>query len=195
MSGKEGSFEATDLFRRMKGERTKPSEFTMVSLLNACACLGALRQGEWIHDYIVKDNFALNAIVVTAIIDGAPSLAMNGRENEAVQLFSMLESSNGKPDHISFLGVLTACNRGGMVDRETDYFLLMTETIKIELSIEHYSCMVDVLDRAGLLEETEELIRSIPVNPGAVILGGLYSPLQEVRKIEMAKRAVKHVTD
>jgi hypothetical protein len=42
--------------------------------------------------------------------------------------------------------------------------------------------MVDVLDRAGLLEETEELIRSMPVNPGAVIWGGLYSPLQEVRK-------------
>jgi pentatricopeptide repeat protein len=179
----------------------------MVSLLNACACLGALGQGEWIHDYIWKNNFALNAIIVTAIIDGAPSvdkalqvfesapkkalscwnslllgLAMNGRENEAVQLFSMLESSNCKPDHVSFLGVLTACNQGGMVDRETDYFLLMTKTIKIELSIEHYSCMVDVLDRAGLLEETEELIRSMPVNPGAVIWGGLYSPLQEVRK-------------
>jgi hypothetical protein len=107
---------------------------------------------------------------------------MNGRENEAVQLFSMLESSNCKPDHVSFLGVLTACNQGGMVDRETDYFLLMTKTIKIELSIEHYSCMVDVLDRAGLLEETEELIRSMPVNPGAVIWGGLYSPLQELRK-------------
>jgi len=206
--GKGRFFEATDLFRRMKEERTKPSELvTMVSLLNACACLGALGQGEWIHDYIWKNNFALNAIIVTAIIDGAPSvdkalqvfesapkkalscwnslllgLAMNGRENEAVQLFSMLESSNCKPDHVSFLGVLTACNQGGMVDRETDYFLLMTKTIKIELSIEHYSCMVDVLDRAGLLEETEELIRSMPVNPGAVIWGGLYSPLQEVRK-------------
>ncbi|KAG6785976.1 hypothetical protein POTOM_007567 [Populus tomentosa] len=130
--GKGRFFEATDLFRRMKEERTKPSELTMVSLLNACACLGALGQGEWIHDYIVKNNFALNAIVVTAIIDG---LAMNGRENEAVQLFSMLESSNCKPDHVSFLGVMTACDHG---------------------------------DRAGLLEETEELIRSMPVNPEAM---------------------------
>ena len=72
--GKGRFFEATDLFRRMKEERTKPSELTMASLLNACACLGALRQGEWIHDYIVKNNFALNAIVVTEIIDGAPSV-------------------------------------------------------------------------------------------------------------------------
>ncbi|KAJ6938911.1 pentatricopeptide repeat-containing protein [Populus alba x Populus x berolinensis] len=119
-------------------------------------------------------------------------LAMNGRENEAVHLFSMLESSNCKPDHVSFLGVLTACNHGGMVNRETDYFLLMTKTFKIELSIEHYSCMVDVLDRAGLLEETEELIRSMPVNPSAVILGGGGG---EYGKIEMAKRAAKHVTE
>jgi pentatricopeptide repeat protein len=73
--GKGRFFEATDLFRRMKEERTKPSELvTMVSLLNACACLGALGQGEWIHDYIGKNNFALNAIIVTAIIDGAPSV-------------------------------------------------------------------------------------------------------------------------
>ncbi|KAJ6412407.1 hypothetical protein OIU84_005455 [Salix udensis] len=62
-------FEAMELFGRMQEERIKPSEFTMASLLNACACLGALRQGEWIHDYIVKNNFALNSIVITAIID------------------------------------------------------------------------------------------------------------------------------
>ncbi|KAG6783976.1 hypothetical protein POTOM_009658 [Populus tomentosa] len=56
--GKGRFVEATDLFRRMKEERTKLSELTMVSLLNACACLGALRQGEWIHDYTVKNSFA-----------------------------------------------------------------------------------------------------------------------------------------
>ncbi|KAL3592636.1 hypothetical protein D5086_011276 [Populus alba] len=146
-------FEAMELFSRMQEEGIKPSEFTMVSLLNACACLGALRQGEWIHDYIVKNNFALNSIVITAIIDmyskcgsidkalqvfkSAPKkglscwnslilgLAMSGRGDEAVRLFSTLESSNLKPDHVSFIGVLTACSHAGMVDRAKDYFLLM----------------------------------------------------------------------
>ncbi|CAK7346678.1 unnamed protein product [Dovyalis caffra] len=216
-------FEAMELFSRMQEERIKPSEFTMVSLLNTCACLGALRQGEWIHDYIVQNNFELNVIVVTAIIDmyskcgsidkalqvfkSAPKkglscwnslilgLAMNGRENEAVRLFSMLESSNFRPDYVSFLGVLTSCNHGGMVDRAKDYFLLMTETYKIEPSIKHYSCMVDVLGRAGLLEEAEGLIRSMPVNPDAVIWGSLLSSCMKYGNIEMAKRAAKHANE
>ncbi|XP_011044784.1 PREDICTED: pentatricopeptide repeat-containing protein At2g42920, chloroplastic [Populus euphratica] len=216
-------FEAMELFSRMQEEGIKPCEFTMVSLLNACACLGALRQGEWIHDYIVKKNFALNSIVITAIIDmyskcgsidkalqvfkSAPKkglscwnslilgLAMSGRGDEAVRLFSMLESSNLKPDHVSFIGVLTACSHAGMVDRAKDYFLLMSETYKIEPSIKHYSCMVDVLGRAGLLEEAEELIRSMPVNPDAIIWGSLLSSCREYGNIEMAKLAAKRVNE
>lgn len=58
--------EAFDLFGEMQKEKIKPSEFTMVSLLNASAQLGAIRQGEWIHEYIRKNHIQLNPIVVTA---------------------------------------------------------------------------------------------------------------------------------
>lgn len=215
--------EAFRLFSKMQEERIKPNEFTMVSLLNACACLGAIKQGEWIHDYMVKKNFDLNCIVVTAIIDMYSKcgsidkavqvfksahkkglscwnsiilgLAMNGHENEAIQIFSMLESSNFKPDNVSFIGVLTACNHSGMVDKAKDYFLLMTEKYKMKPSIKHYGCMVDVLGRAGLLEEAEELIRSMPVNPDDIIWGSLLSASRKYGNIETAKRAAKHVTE
>ncbi|KAF2290663.1 hypothetical protein GH714_014921 [Hevea brasiliensis] len=177
--------EALELFHKMQEDRIKPSEFTMVSLLNACACLGAIRQGEWIHDYMVKNKFELNAIVVTAIIDmyskcgsinkalqmfkSAPKglscwnstilgLAMNGQDNEAFQLFSLLESSNLKPDHVSFIGVLTAC-------------------------------------RVGLLEEAEELIRSMPMDPDAIIWGSLLWSCCKYGNIEMANRAAKHLIE
>ncbi|KAK8487330.1 hypothetical protein V6N12_005457 [Hibiscus sabdariffa] len=58
--------EAMKLFREMQGEKIRPSEFTVVSLLNASACLGAITQGKWIHDYILNQNFQLNLILVTA---------------------------------------------------------------------------------------------------------------------------------
>ncbi|KAJ9147144.1 hypothetical protein P3X46_029336 [Hevea brasiliensis] len=215
--------EALELFHKMQEDRIKPSEFTMVSLLNACACLGAIRQGEWIHDYMVKNKFELNAIVVTAIIDmyskcgsinkalqmfkSAPKkglscwnstilgLAMNGQDNEAFQLFSLLESSNLKPDHVSFIGVLTACNHSGLVDKAKDYFLLMKERYKIKPSIKHYSCMVDVLGRVGLLEEAEELIRSMPMDPDTIIWGSLLWSCCKYGNIEMANRAAKHLIE
>ncbi|CAI9784346.1 unnamed protein product [Fraxinus pennsylvanica] len=59
-----------DLFSKMH-EKIRPSEFTLMSMLNACAKLGALEQWEWIHDYIyiTKNNIELNVIVVAAIMD------------------------------------------------------------------------------------------------------------------------------
>ncbi|KAB8714923.1 hypothetical protein FH972_026405 [Carpinus fangiana] len=213
--------EALELFCKMQEAGIGPSEFTMVSLLNACARLGALRQGEWIHDYIRKNDFDMNIIVTTAIIDmyckcgsiekarqafeAAPTkglscwnsmilgLAMNGDAEEALHLFSKLQSMNLKPDDVSFVGVLTACNHSGMVDRASFFFKLMTDTYKIKPSIKHYSCMVDVLGRGRLLEEAEELIRSMPVDPDAIIWGSLLSACTKHRNIEMAKRAAKHV--
>ncbi|KAK3222783.1 hypothetical protein Dsin_009808 [Dipteronia sinensis] len=61
--------EALELFGEMQKHKIRPSEFTMVSLLNACAKLGAIRRGEWLHAFLSKNNFDLNSIVVTAIID------------------------------------------------------------------------------------------------------------------------------
>ncbi|RXH67709.1 hypothetical protein DVH24_027856 [Malus domestica] len=61
--------EALDLFGKMQMERIRPSEFTMVSLLNASAQLGAIGQGEWILEYIKKNGIQTNGIVVTAIIN------------------------------------------------------------------------------------------------------------------------------
>ncbi|XP_031256660.1 pentatricopeptide repeat-containing protein At2g42920, chloroplastic [Pistacia vera] len=214
---------ALELFHEMQEQKINPTEFTMVSLLNACAKLGAIKQGEWIHFFLRKNNFELNSIVVTAIIDmyckcGSPDkalqvfktvpkkglscwnsmilgLAMNGYASEAMQLFSKLESSNLKPDYVSFIGVLTACNHSGMVDKAKDYFLLMTETYKIKPSIKHYSCMVDVLGRAGLIEEAEQLVRSMPLKPDAIIWGSILSACRKRGNIELARRAAKSIIE
>ncbi|KAK8482648.1 hypothetical protein V6N13_021164 [Hibiscus sabdariffa] len=215
--------EAMELFREMQGEKIQPSEFTMVSLLNASACLGAITQGKWIHDYILNHNFQLNPILVTAIIDmyckcgdvemalqvfrTSPQaglscwnamilgLATNGCEREAIRLFTELESSSLEPDYVSFIGVLMACNHAGMVDRARQYFSSMTEKYKIEPSIKHYSCMVDVLGNTGFLEEAEQLIKSMPINGDVIIWGSLLSACRKHRNVEMAERAAKHVIE
>ena len=215
--------EAFQLFVKMQGEGIKPSEFTMVSLLNASGMLGAIRQGEWIHEYIKKNDIELNVLVVTAIIDmyckcGSTSkalhvfdtapklglscwnsmimgLAMNGCEEEAIELFSKLDSSSLERDGVSFLAVLMACKHSGMVDKAKDYFSLMTEKYKIEPSIRHYSCLVDVLSQAGLLEEAEKVILSMPIDPDAIIWGSLLSACRKHPNVEMAQRAAERVIE
>ncbi|KAM0956152.1 hypothetical protein ACFX2A_024962 [Malus domestica] len=117
-------------------------------------------------------------------------LAVNGCEEEAIELFSRLESLKFIPDGVSFLGgVLTACNHSGMVEKARHYFSKMTRIYKIEPSIEHYSSMVDVLGRAGLLEDAEELIDNMPVKADAIIWGSLLSSCRKHKNIKMAKQA------
>ncbi|CAL0307436.1 unnamed protein product [Lupinus luteus] len=215
---------ALQLFHKMQQEGVEPSEFTMVSLLNACAHLGALQLGEWVHDYIRKNDFELNVIVVTALIDmyckcgsignaigvfeASPTrglscwnsiiigLAMNGHEREAMKLFSKLESSsNLKPDNVSFIGVLTACKHLGAIDKARDYFALMMNKYEIEPSIKHYTCMVEVLGQASLLEEAEELIKGMSIKSDAIIWGSLLSSCRKHGNVEMAKRAARKVCE
>ncbi|RDX63335.1 Pentatricopeptide repeat-containing protein, chloroplastic, partial [Mucuna pruriens] len=215
--------EALELFHKMQEERVEPSAFTMVSLLSACAHLGALQHGEWVHDYIKRNHFELNVIVLTAIIDmyckcgsiekaieefeGAPTrglpcwnsliigLAMNGYEREAFEYFSKLESSNLKPDGVSFIGVLTACKHLGAIEKARDYFALMMNKYEIEPSIKHYTCMVEVLGHAALLEEAEELIKGMTLKPDAIIWGSLLSSCRKHGNVEIAKRAAQRVCE
>ncbi|KAF5195916.1 Pentatricopeptide repeat-containing protein [Thalictrum thalictroides] len=215
--------DAFDLFRSMQSEEIKPSEFTTVSLLTACARLGAIEQGKWIHAYIKRNRIELNTIVLTAIIDmyckcgtieeayevfmTAPKkglsswnsmiigLAVNGQCEEAIRLFGRLESSGLRPDDVSFIGVLTACNHSGMINEAKHYFSLMTDIYRIEPNIKHYGCMVDVLSRAGLLQEAEELITKMPVKPDAIIWGSLLSACSKHVNIEMGERAAKRIIE
>ncbi|KAK9132432.1 hypothetical protein Scep_011960 [Stephania cephalantha] len=215
--------EAFDLFYLMKSQKFLPTEFTMVSLLNACGNLGALEQGEWIYAYIRKSRIEVNSIVLTAIIDmyckcgsiekairvfnDAPKkvlstwnsmiigLAINGRGKDAIECFSRLQSSGLKPDDVSFLGVLTACNHCGMVEEGREYFWLMNKTCKMKTAIKHYSCMVDILGRAGYLEEAQELIANMPEEPDAIIWASLLSACRKHGDVNMAKRAADQLLE
>lgn len=213
---------ALDVFHEMQESGIRPSEFTLVSALNACANLGALEQGKWIHEYIKRnDNIELNMIVVTAIIDmyckcgsidnalqvfeNSPrkglscwnsmmmGLATNGFEEEAFGLFSKLESSNLRPDSVSFIAVLTASNHSVRVDKARKYLKIMKETYEIEPRIEHYGCMVDVLGRAGDIEAAAEVIKSMPMRPDAVIWGSLLSACSYHNNVDVAKWASQNL--
>ncbi|URE14753.1 PPR repeat [Musa troglodytarum] len=200
-SGRNG--EALHLFHRMQEEGLKPNANILVSLLGACASLGALDQGEWIHQYIRRNDFVLDPMVTTAVVDmyckcgsinkavevfenssrrGLSSwnsmihgLAMHGHSEAATRLFSRLQSSNLRPDDVTFLSILTSCSHAGSVGEAWHYLSLMIDEYGIEPGTEHYGCMVDVLGRAGLIEEAEELMRRMPMEPDSVTWGSLLS--------------------
>jgi hypothetical protein len=95
-----------------------------------------------------------------------------------------------KPDGITLLGVILACTHGGLVDEGKLLFNSITEEFGLKPRIEHYGCMVDLLGRAGLLKEAENLILSMPVEPDAIIWGALLGACSFHGNIELAEIAV-----
>ncbi|EHA8592205.1 Pentatricopeptide repeat-containing protein [Cocos nucifera] len=191
--------EALTLFREMSPEDSgvKPDGFTIVSLLCACAEIGALALGRRAHLYLVKVGLYGNVHVENALIDlyakcGSikeayrvfnemasktvvswtsliVGLAVNGFGKEALELFSAMERERLVPTEITLVGVLYACSHCGLVDEGFKYFNRMKNEYNIVPKIEHYGCMVDLLGRAGLVEQAHDYVMNMPLEPNAVV--------------------------
>lgn len=189
--------EALSLYREMGLEGIQPDGFTMVSLLSACAELGALALSKRVHGYMRKVGLSENLYANNALLDVYAKcgsireaqklfnemeerngvswttlivgLAVNGFGGEALELFKAMEIEGLVPTEITFVGVLYACSHCGMVDEGFNYFKRMTEKYNIVPRIEHYGCMVDLLGRAGKVKEAHEYIRNMSLQPNAVV--------------------------
>ncbi|KHN21040.1 Pentatricopeptide repeat-containing protein [Glycine soja] len=192
------------LFGKMvEGREAVPNEATLVSVLTACANLGKLSMGMWVHSFIRSNNIKPDVLLLTCLLTmyakcGAMDLAkgvfdempvrsvvswnsmimgygLHGIGDKALELFLEMEKAGQQPNDATFISVLSACTHAGMVMEGWWYFDLMQRVYKIEPKVEHYGCMVDLLARAGLVENSEELIRMVPVKAGSAIWGALLS--------------------
>ncbi|KAJ6975921.1 hypothetical protein NC653_031675 [Populus alba x Populus x berolinensis] len=126
-----------------------------------------------------------NLVSWTALLGG---YCQNGRGGEVFQLFDEMIEEGIRPDYISFVGVLFACSHVGLVDQGKKYFAAMSEVYEIKPGIEHYNCMIDLLGRAGLLEEAENLIENANCR---VLLGACAASPHSATAERIAKKAVE----
>ncbi|XP_065877551.1 pentatricopeptide repeat-containing protein At4g21065-like [Euphorbia lathyris] len=214
--------DALDLFSRMLRHGIEPDEATLVVIFAACSGLGALDFGRWIHSCISSTNLSSILEVNNALIDmyakcGAleeayetfhrmknrnivtwntmiSGLATHGHTDKALELFSeMLEDKALVPDGITFLGVLCACNHGGMVDQGRRFFDMMSEEYCIQPTIKHYGSMVDILGRAGFLEEAYGLIRSMPMECNDIVWRTLLAACRLHGNVELGEKVRSHL--
>lgn len=215
--------EALVLFRQMQIWNVKPDEFTMVSILTACSQLGALELGEWVKAYIDKNKVKDDIYVGNALIDmyfkcgnvrkaqtlfnGMPlrdkftwtamivGLAINGYGEAALDMFAQMLKASVTPDEITYIGVLCACTHTGMVDEGRKFFASMTIQHGIEPIVAHYGCLVDLLGRAGHLQEAYEVIKNMPMKPNSIVWGSLLSACRIHKDAEMAEMAAKQILE
>ncbi|CAA7395957.1 unnamed protein product [Spirodela intermedia] len=215
----EGSFmEAMELFHDMQLSGVAPNEFTLTSILTACANLVALDQGRWVHSYINRAKINLNERLLAGLIDMYAKcgeinwalkvfyeegiskrtvwpwnamlggFAIHGMAGDAVDLFERMRSERIAPNKVTFISLLSACSHGSFLDEGRTYFELMKGVYGIDPEIEHYGCMVDLFGRAGLLNEAEEFISLMPISPDFIIWSALLNACRIHRNIDRAER-------
>ena len=99
--------------------------------------------------------------------------AMHGHVEDALRIFKKMQEVGARPDYIIYIGVFTACSHAGLIDEGKQYIEQMSRDYGIKPRVEHYSCLVDLLGRAGHLKEAYKLINKVPMNPNVAMWGAL----------------------
>ncbi|KAJ7564266.1 hypothetical protein O6H91_02G010200 [Diphasiastrum complanatum] len=209
--------EALALYEQMKQEGMQSNNVTVVLLLKACASLAALEQGRELHSEIIKRGFLSEVVVRNTLVDmyakcgcteDARELfddmsernvvswtamiagyAQNGLGKEALALFEQMQREGTKPDEVTYVGVLSACAHSGLVDQGRHVFDSMCKNHVVTPTREHYACMVDLLGRAGCLDDAELFINKMPIQPDNVVWMTLLGAARNHGHAEIGRRA------
>ncbi|KAK9069050.1 hypothetical protein SSX86_013166 [Deinandra increscens subsp. villosa] len=196
--------EALAVYSDMIAACVEPDSITVTSILAACSQLGALERGKEIHESIIFGKFESNEIVMGALLDmytkcGAVDEAQkvfnrlperdliswttmitaygaHGQAFKALQLFQEMKKLNIKPDRVVFLAVISSCSHAGLVNEGCYYFNEMVNDYGIKPQIADYSCLVDLLGRAGRLHEAYAILQRTPsIREDVELLSTLFS--------------------
>ncbi|KAJ4958311.1 hypothetical protein NE237_025422 [Protea cynaroides] len=214
--------EALLLFDQMQVSGVKPNIVTALVAVSACSYLGSLRLGRKLHGFIINRRMAINATLWNAIIDMyakcgdldtaihmfnnssssqrnvsswnamIAGYGMHGYGKEALDLYLQMLEEGIQPSHITFTSILSACSHAGLVNEGRKCFEDM-KIFSVTPEVKHYTCMVDMLGRAGLLQEALGLIKEMPLEPNDGVWGALLLACRIHGNAELGELAAKNL--
>ncbi|KAK8944880.1 Pentatricopeptide repeat-containing protein [Platanthera zijinensis] len=213
--------EALKLFYEMQLHGIVPDSITMLTVLSACGDLGVLGMGKEIHRLIKTDGITVDVKLGTALIDMYArcgdienslgvfnsmdekdvlawsamiiGLANHGLGKDALDLFSKMVLEGIRPNDMTFVGVLSACNHTGLLSEGKAYFNSMSKLYGIDPKMEHYGCMIDLLGRSGHIENARKLITRMPFDPDAVVWRALLGACRIHKNVDLAEEAIMNL--
>ncbi|KAF6157788.1 hypothetical protein GIB67_038256 [Kingdonia uniflora] len=213
--------ECLEIFRKMLCARVDPNSVTIASILSVCAEVAALGLGKEIHSHVVRALMDKNILVGNGLLhmytkcgsikDGRlvfdnikfrdliswnsmiAGYGIHGYGEDALTTFHKMTRAEVKPDGITFVALLSACNHAGLVAEGRKLFDQMVDKFSVQPHMEHYSCIVDLLGRAGLLQEASEIIKMMPMKPNVCVWGALLNSSRMHRNTGVAEEAASHM--
>ncbi|KAF7806035.1 pentatricopeptide repeat-containing protein [Senna tora] len=215
------SQDAISCFQQMLRVGFLPDDCSFVCAISACSNLSSPSQGKQMHALSIKADIPSNRISVNNALIAMYSkcgnledarrlfdrmlehntvslnsmisgYAQHGVEVESLRLFELMLQANIAPTNVTFISVLSACAHTGKVEEGQKYFNMMKEKFGIEPEAEHFSCLIDLLGRAGKLKEAERIIETMPFNPGSIEWAALLGACRKHGNLELAVKSANH---
>ncbi|KAK7377354.1 hypothetical protein VNO80_02777 [Phaseolus coccineus] len=170
--------DALSFFKQMRRIGFFPSEFSFATIASSCAKLCSLFKGQLFHAQIIKDGFLDDIFVRSSLtemyckcgdIHAARCFFDSGDGHSALCLYNDMISSGEKPDDITFVSVLTACSHSSLVDEGLEIFNAMLRKFVVVPKLDHNTCTIDCLSRAGRFHEVEVFLDTMPCKDDAVV--------------------------
>ncbi|XAR60119.1 hypothetical protein NMG60_11033371 [Bertholletia excelsa] len=213
---------AVKVFMKSAKEGIQSNEFTFSSVINACASpTASVEQGKQFHAISIKSGYSNSLCVSSALVtmyakkgnietanevfkrqqerdsvswnSMISGYAQHGYGKKALKVFEEMRTRNLEIDEITFIGVICACTHAGLVDEGQRYFDMMVNDFLIDPTMEHYSCMVDLYSRAGMLNKAMDLINRMPFPAGATVWRTLLAACRVHLNLDLGKVAAENL--
>ncbi|KAJ0986248.1 hypothetical protein J5N97_004604 [Dioscorea zingiberensis] len=212
-----------DLALQMQRKGIDPDNITFITVLSAISMVPLPRKGAETHAHIIKRAFESERPIANSLIDmyarcGSladsqkvfnhihekdvvswssliKAYAWNGNAKEALNLFQLMMESGTSANHFTFLATLSACSHAGFVEEGKELFRSMKEVFNLEPGIEHFTCIVDMLSRAGNLNDALNLLQNQMNSMGthAGLWGTLLNACRVHGDLVIGEAAAKHL--
>ncbi|XP_058089096.1 pentatricopeptide repeat-containing protein DOT4, chloroplastic-like [Magnolia sinica] len=208
---------ATEHFSDMQMRGVRYDQITIATVLPVCD----LKTGKQIHAHVIKKHFNLPILVWNALINmyaksgcigaayaifskmGARDVVswnamiggygMHGHGRAALQLLQEMKQSGIRPNSVTYTSVLSACSHSGLVDEGLQLFDSLTRDFNFTPSMEQFACVVDLLARAGRLQDAVDFINKMPIDPDGSIWGALLAACRIHQNIQFGGFAAEHL--
>lgn len=213
---------AIDVYIDMQRLDFRPNISTFASIIGACSVLSMFEIGQQVQGQIMKtmhfSNIKIGSALLdmyskcgrvedarivfdqmpvknvfswTSMIDG---YGKNGNPVEALELFHRMQRNHRiEPNYVTFLSALSACGHAGLVSKGKQIFDSMSKDYSMAPKMEHYACMVDLLGRAGSLNQALEFVMDMPEKPNSDVWAALLSSCRLHGDVEVAKIAANEL--
>lgn len=210
------------LVSEMQNSDIRPDIFTVGIIVTACSKTAAIERGKQVHAYSIKYGHESDVHIGASLVDmyakcGSikhaisaygrilnPNLvsqnamltayAMHGLGEEGIALFQKMLGEGYKPDHVTFLSALSSCVHAGAIETGQELFDVMVN-FNVDPTLKHYTCMVDLLGRAGKLDEAYRLIKRMPMEPDSVVWSSLLGSCVVSGNIELGEMAARRLIE